>query len=209
MLFRSTARNTYARSLLAKETSYLVALYPSNDPTYPNNVCFAMYGSNWAWQCTASQVPSGSWTHIAFVRSGGYLLVYLNGVFSSSTAPANGNSTGALATNNNPVAFGGRPSYPTDNFAGTMDEVRLWNYARSPSDISTFYQRRIAGNVAYFPFDDVDTGYTTMKNDGSRYVVNRAAPTGTGFNGVLGTNATLGTSPIASVDTNQIGRAHV
>ncbi|MBM3718123.1 MAG: hypothetical protein FJW53_04030, partial [Actinobacteria bacterium] len=202
---KPNVKNSYPRTLLAKEASYLVALYASNDATYPNNVCFAMHGTSWQWQCTATRIASADWTHLAFVRSGGYLYVYLNGVFSSSTAPSGSNTGGALATNNNPVGFGGRPAAPVDNYSGLMDEVRLWDYARSASDISTFYQRRIAGNILYMPFDDVDMSHTAARNDGVRYVVNRAARVGTGFNAVLGTNATLNTSTIASVDPNLTG----
>ncbi|MFM9133356.1 MAG: LamG domain-containing protein, partial [Actinomycetota bacterium] len=202
---RPTARNLNARTLLGKEASFLVALWSSDGGADANKVCFAIWVSNWQWQCTASVVPSATWTHLAFVRTGGSIVVYLNGAYSTTTAPVGANTVGTISSNNNPIGLGGRPAYTPDNYAGLMDEVRLWNYARSASDISTFYQRRIAGNIAYFPFDDGDMSYTAARNDDVRYVLNRAASAGTGFNAVLGTNATLGTSTVASVDPNLAG----
>ena len=79
----------------------------------------------------ANTVPTNQWVHVAFVmdNSTGYL--YINGVqmMTSSLTTVN------TPSNNANVRIGQRVSGGTIPFNGTLDEVRIWDIARSPSEI--------------------------------------------------------------------------
>jgi hypothetical protein len=76
------------------------------------------------------------WMHIAMVHGGGMLRVYRNGVEAGSLA--SGNSQ--VPQGANPVLYLGGVIYSsTRNYTlqGQIDEVRLWNIARSAAEIQS------------------------------------------------------------------------
>ncbi|HEX2808675.1 MAG TPA: LamG-like jellyroll fold domain-containing protein, partial [Kineosporiaceae bacterium] len=79
---------------------------------------------------------TGTWYHAAATYDGTTFRVYLNGVQENSVAVANGPGTGST----HPAALG--TALDTTGatggfFDGVLDEVRIWNVARSASQIST------------------------------------------------------------------------
>ncbi|WP_162910835.1 LamG-like jellyroll fold domain-containing protein [Hymenobacter oligotrophus] len=115
----------------------------------------------------------GRWYHLAGVRSGGSLLLYVDGVLQGTTAiPA------AAAVNNitgRDLLLGAIANNSTNSaayFANVrLDELRIWNVARSAAELQASMISTVAatapGLVAYYNFDagtagGDNTGLTTL-----------------------------------------------
>jgi len=71
----------------------------------------------------------GTWTHLALTYDGATVRLYVNGTQVSSVA-----KTGTILTSTNPLQIGGDSIYG-QYFAGTIDEVRVYNVALSAAQI--------------------------------------------------------------------------
>lgn len=131
---------------------------------------------NFQLPSTANSVPLNAWTHVAVTRSGNDYTVYINGVSNASY------STGSNTINNQSGAdinkrlrIGARGGVSAgcglNYFTGSIDEVRLWNVARTSTDIQQNYTKEIdaanANLVAYYTFNQgvgggTNTGMTTI-----------------------------------------------
>jgi hypothetical protein len=109
-------------------------------------------------------VPLHQYTHIAatYDASSGIAKLYINGVFDTSKSVFSGvsNSTGNLYFGFNPV----RGDFIAP-FKGIIDEVRIWNIARTESEIQSTMNQSLNGNeeglIAYWKFDE-GTGTITF-----------------------------------------------
>ena len=124
-------------------------------------------------------VGTGQWVHIATVidTNAPYIRRYINGLLvSESTTAVNGSSMlgTALRRSTRPVEIGRRglaPAYggPLYWYSGLVDELRVWNIARSPSQIAASYQGSVptnsSGLVAYYTFDE-GSGSTLIDRTG-------------------------------------------
>ncbi|MBI5762590.1 MAG: thrombospondin type 3 repeat-containing protein [Planctomycetes bacterium] len=86
---------------------------------------------------------------------------FLNGIQTSETSfLQNGQPIPSLplCTNNATVLIGGLPPFPNNYLDGKIEELRIWNIARSQSDIQSTMNRRLTGLepglVAYYRFDE-------------------------------------------------------
>lgn len=95
-------------------------------------------------------VPEAVWTHVAFVLNDGTGFLYVNGVEYG---------TGPLTTVDTPpggtdVRFGQRVPGGSIIFDGSIDEVRIWNYARTIDEINETMNSEFCtlpdGLVAYY-----------------------------------------------------------
>ena len=134
---------------------------------------------SWSWQSTGVSIPTGSWTHIAFVKDGTTVSVYLNG---SATATWSG-STGVPATLLNtsyPLYVGVNGATCTvplavcdvagaEFYNGLISEFRLWATARTGAQIAAAYDKRLASNLLTFPFDEPSgiVAYNSARTGGS------------------------------------------
>jgi len=93
-----------------------------------------------------------TWVHIAATYDGSNLRLYYNGV-QVNEKPA----TMSLPTTGNGLWVLGKRTDGPDQFKGKIDEVRIWNVARSASDILANYRNQVpptAPNlVAYYQMD--------------------------------------------------------
>jgi len=114
-------------------------------------------------------LEAGKWYHIAAVKSGSTRTLYINGV---AVSMPNGSAI-TTAANTDVLAIGvdylASPRY----FNGSIDEVRIWNTARTASEITTNNKISITACsntnlVAYYKFDNG----TASGNNGSYYVAN-------------------------------------
>lgn len=142
-------------------------------------------GGNWVTTTTAAIMQLGQWYHLAAVYKGDSVIVYINGVMQAAS-PATGNIT-ALATTTK-LYFGSSPGFAGRNYAGKIDEVRVWDYARTKLQIDNNLCNEITapqtGLVAYFKTNE-GTGTTTANSAG------------------VGTGGTLYNLPAASwINTN-------
>jgi hypothetical protein len=121
------------------------ALYIKNNTIYVNNIG----GTTWN---TGVSITNGTWTHIAFSYDGSTEKLYKNGVMSATSS--NGYSAASGGATIGYSAIGSSSGY----FAGSIDEVRIWNTALTDSQISASMNSTISsgtsGLQAYFKFDE-------------------------------------------------------
>jgi hypothetical protein len=110
---------------------------------------------------TSSIVPLHQYTHIAATYNGSTAKLYVNGVldtFKTVSAGVN-NSSGNLFIGFNPDRFD-----VVAPFKGIIDEFRIWNTARTESDIQSTMNQTLNGNepglIGYWKFDE-GAGSTT------------------------------------------------
>lgn len=117
---------------------------------------------------TGISVPVNQWTHYALVIGSAGFTVYENGVnrYSTSSLPNTPTGSFVLGYNNN---FGGQP------FDGSIDEVRIWNTARTQTEIQDNMNKEISpatpGLAAYYTFNQ---GIPAGDNTGLITVIDQA-----------------------------------
>jgi len=136
---------------------------------------FFTVGNAGTWQFVegSTNVPLNTWFHLAGTYNGTTAIIYVDGVQRGSTSA---NPSGNLKTNDtNPLYFARayQPA-PALYLDGMMDEVRIWNYARSSTQISDNMDDQLSGVqeglVGYWQMNE-DTGNTIEdiygNNDGT------------------------------------------
>ena len=121
-----------------------------------------------------------TWGHIAITRSGTDLKVYVNGV-----EDATGRWNGILKIK--AIGRGNRGYY-----GGMMDEIRIWDIARSGAEISAGYEAEVDPNtlglIGYWNFNGTEQIITDISNAQN--------------NGSLGANTDAGTDDPVRLDVN-------
>jgi hypothetical protein len=127
---RPTASSAW-RTILLKET--------------PNDLAYALYSASGvnrpsAWIASASSsgpaaLPLNTWSHVAASYDGARLKLYVNGVL-----VADDPRTGSAPVSGNPLKLGGNAVWG-EYFAGQIDDVRLYNTARTQTQIQTDMNR--------------------------------------------------------------------
>lgn len=102
-------------------------------------------------ETTNANLSTGVWYHIAAVNNLGTRTIYINGVQASTTGVPE--FTTAFA-NTDPLKIG--VDFDNRYFDGTIDDVRVWNVARTAQQISESRSEALLGNetglVAYHQF---------------------------------------------------------
>lgn len=108
-------------------------------------------------------VPLSTWVHFAATLDSTVPVAraFVNGIQTSETSLLqNGQPIPSLplCTNNASVMIGGLAPFPNNHLNGQMEELRIWNIARSQSNIQSTMNHRLTGFepglVAYYRFDD-------------------------------------------------------
>ncbi len=142
-------------------------------------------GTDWTWTNTGLTAPLGKWTHIALTKSGSTVTVYLDG----NSLYTGGSNPASLTTNAMVLQLGSR-ALGTSRFQGFIDEVRIWNTARTAAEIKTYmFNKNMAlnasGLVAYYRF-----------NEGSGTVAGNTCTNTSGIDGALINSPNWWGSPI-------------
>jgi Concanavalin A-like lectin/glucanases superfamily len=90
-----------------------------------------------------ASVPIHSWSHIAFASDGTNTTIYVNGAFAGTVAGSLGG-----AVTKQPVSIGVAQDLSgpdIQQFAGSIDEVRIWNIQRSQGQINTAMNNSLTG----------------------------------------------------------------
>ncbi|PLX21290.1 hypothetical protein C0584_03125 [Candidatus Parcubacteria bacterium] len=92
---------------------------------------------------TTYDLPLNQWTHIALVPSSINTLLYVNGDLTNTVASTTLGTDAASVVN-----IGATDNCSDDFFDGSLDEIRIFNYALSASEIKSLYQ---SGKVEIVP----------------------------------------------------------
>ncbi|CAN5297231.1 hypothetical protein BH09BAC1_BH09BAC1_17960 [soil metagenome] len=131
-----------------KENQYEAAVFADGSLQW----AYANTTPGWAWINTGYIVPWNTWSHVAFVHdyTNSSFKTYVNGVLVHTYAIA-----GVLATTTSSFRIGNRSS--NSPFTGAIDNVRLWNVARTASEIAQNfifeYPTTVTGLVAHYPLN--------------------------------------------------------
>jgi hypothetical protein len=115
---------------------------------------------------SSANLPLNTWTHIAATYDGASLNVYVNGSLTGTVSNSNGLPSGADEW------YFGKAATGNNLFPGTMDEIRIWNVARSQSDINSNKNTTISTGssflVGYYKLDE-DSGNSALDATGNGY----------------------------------------
>ncbi|MBE0639477.1 MAG: hypothetical protein IH598_13250, partial [Bacteroidales bacterium] len=129
------------------------------------------------------------WMHIAGVYDGTTIKIYRNGILAESKS-----TTQTLTHNTQPLLIGKRSD--GFNFEGSIDEVCIWNTARTATEIQNNMNVQLAGNetglVGYWDMNRIGQGAGLT-------VENKATGTGAVLNG---TTQGTATTPVFSNEFN-------
>lgn len=164
-------------------------------------ISFISGGTNANIGSSANAITANVWSHVAFVLNNGVGYLYVNGVQVG---------TGNLSTVNTPtgnanITLGERVSGGSIRFQGVMDEVRVWNVARTAAQISATMNTSLCSAPsslkAYYTFNHgtasgTNTGVTTLTdfagtNNGT---LHNFSLSGSTSNWVTGASITAGSS---------------
>lgn len=125
--------------------------------------------NNGSTNVTSSEsIPLNQWVHIAFTwKKGAFsdgIKGYINGKQVISTATVN-----TSMDNSNGLTIGSAPWFREKYYGGKMDEIRIWNKARTATEIREDMMKSLKGNesglLAYYRANE--TSGTTLRNSAS------------------------------------------
>jgi hypothetical protein len=119
-----------------------------------------------------TDVNDGKWHHIAAVADGTNMYLYIDGLLEGQIA-----MTDTVPDSSYPVYIGENSENRGRYFDGQIDEVRIWNNARTQTEIQENMGNTLTGNenglLAYYQFNEGDgntaTDSSTNANDGTIY----------------------------------------
>ncbi len=119
---------------------------------------------SWTPVQTGQILGLNSWYHIAGVYTGTEMLLYVNGIL-QATAGVQGSLTPATGVVMN---FADNPTWPGRFFTGKMDEIRIWEVARTEAEIQENMTVELSGNEAgLVGYWNMNEGTGTSLGDGS------------------------------------------
>lgn len=162
----------------ANGTGFLMFL-GDDRPNSTGQLWFNIAGINYV--CSGCVSLLDNTPHMVSVsRTGGTLYMYIDGVLKYSRASylggTNISSTGNIRIGNDAA------NMPNTYFRGDISEVRIWNYARSASDIAANINKSVSGSSTGLQ------GYWRLNEGAGQIVYNNAF--GNNIHGVLGASTT-------------------
>jgi hypothetical protein len=152
------------------ETGYGCCYFPSYNIAIDNGQLFGYIQGNSAANYNAlvgTTVSIKTWNHAELVKKGSTIYLYLNGVLNTSAAVVGTPNTDTsdpfyIGTGNNRGAL-------NEFFPGQIDQVRVFNYGRTASQVAWDYNR--GAPVAWYKFDEcqgtVAHDSSVNRNDGT------------------------------------------
>ncbi|KAA3617006.1 MAG: T9SS C-terminal target domain-containing protein [Calditrichaeota bacterium] len=151
--------DTWGGMIINKEGEY--ELFRAKDGTI--RWAISNTSPDWSWRSTHYNAPENQWLHIALVYDGEYIKTYFNGVLFHKYAGSG--SVRSYYEEWRHFWIGGRQASNTQRFQGVIDEVRVWNLARSESQLQStyndtlnaaYYSTADSGLAGYWRFDEIE-----------------------------------------------------
>ena len=103
----------------------------------------------------STSLPANSWSHLALTYDGATLRIYVNGAQVSNIA-----QTGSILTSTNPLEIGGDSIFG-QYFAGTIDEVRVYNVPLNQTQIQSDMVTPVSGSgsLPLVSLDNLSVGF--------------------------------------------------
>ncbi|MBO6587315.1 MAG: T9SS type A sorting domain-containing protein [Gracilimonas sp.] len=102
---------------------------------------------------TNTSIPANQWTHVAATYNGADMKIYVNGALDNSKSV-----TRSVGLNANDLLIGGPDALNGNFYSGELDEIRIWNAARTDAEIADHFYTELLGDhedlIAYFRFDE-------------------------------------------------------
>ena len=137
----------------------------------PQGASFQIFFGTSTYAGISVPAPLNQWVHFAatYDSATSRINIFTNGILSASTTTLNGSK---MRQTTLPLTFGFIPGLGNTYFNGSMDEVRIWNYARSGAEILRDFHSRLTGTepglVGYWQFDGGTVAdMTTNANNGT------------------------------------------
>jgi Tfp pilus assembly protein PilE len=170
-------------------------------------------GTNANITSSSSVVALNQWVHVAFVLNSGTGYLYVDGkqVGTGNLSTVNTPTTGTNLRIGQRVPGGSIP------FGGTIDEVRVWDYALTSNELDSLNNMEICPNasglVAYYRFNqgsagNNNAGRTTLPdkvNSSHNGTLNNFALSGSTSNWVQGVSITAAPDTSVTIDTSACG----
>jgi hypothetical protein len=130
----------------------------SSTTGYGKGINVSLFLGTSTWAVRGASLVESNWVHVAatYASASGLFQFFTNGVLASAETIPGGP---LLRQTDLPLNIGGQAiSYGPEFAAGYMDEVRIWNKARTQAEIAGSMSCRLTGTeanlVGYWNFDD-------------------------------------------------------
>jgi hypothetical protein len=158
----SGIQNVISKSSSSPNNGYI---FPRTDNGWTNTIIYFHIAGG--WRTLSAVYPSlNAWHHLAATYDGATIRLYIDGIQAASQA-----QSGSITTNGNAVVLGNQTG-TSEFFGGTMDEVRIWNVARTQAQIQSSMNIQLdpttqTGLVSYYSFNhgipsSTNTGMTSL-----------------------------------------------
>jgi hypothetical protein len=162
----SGVQDVVSKSSQSTNTGYI---FPRTDDGWAHTVLYLNVSGG--WHTLSAVYPSlNAWHHLAATYDGATMKVYVDGVLTASQA-----QTGTIATNSNALVLGNQAGYG-EYFGGTLDEVRVWNVARTQAQIQAGMGAELnpAGQTGLVSDYGFDQGLAAGNNAGLTTVIDQS-----------------------------------
>jgi len=119
-------------------TGFMVVAY-TDTATFVYRYAEAATTGGWGWaEMPMLNLPAfNSWFHVVTTTDTGYDKLYINGILKASNPTKHNFNIGA---NNESLRFGiGPPQNPRSYYNGAMDDIRIYNRALTPAEVTALY----------------------------------------------------------------------
>jgi len=141
-------QNVISKSSNVENSGYI---FPRTDDNWTN---FSAYlHVDGSWKVVSAPYPNlNEWHHVAVTFDGAMIRLYLDGIEVDNLL-----AWGTIQTNTNPLVFGNQSGYG-EFYKGQLDDVRIWNDTRTPTEIASNYFACLSGSesnlVALYKLDE-------------------------------------------------------
>jgi chitodextrinase len=142
---------SWRTAIIKEQTGQLVYALYANATTTSRPSAHVFVGGDKTTSGGAA-LPLNAWTHLAATYDGAALRLYVNGAQATSLA-----QSGSMPASAQPLQIGGNAVW-SEWFAGTIDEVRIYNRALSTAELQTDMNTPVDSQAPSTPTGLVQTG---------------------------------------------------